>query len=173
MNEPNDHVQALQAIEGYLASHAERGDEVAKGLHAMLLKTLAPAMTRDDPAEYTPAPVAIEHWNSPRYGGDAAHLAGLTFSAVLVDELDNYGRLQVTVSDDNGHGDPKLAVALEVANIPGSTTPAAALLLYGEEEYLATIFRQPQGHLIVPMKPGLQILPSKLPDGQTGWLLRG
>jgi hypothetical protein len=129
MNEPNDPAQALQAIEGYLASHSERGDEVASGLHAMLLKTLATAMTPDDPAEHTPAPVAIEHWNSPRYGGDAAHLAGLTFSAVHVDELDDYGRLKVTVSDDNGLGDPKMAVAPEVANIPGSTSPAAALLL--------------------------------------------
>jgi hypothetical protein len=169
MNEPNNSAQTLQAIEGYLASHADRGDEAARALRAQLVELLTP----EDPSESLPAPVAIEHWNSPKYGGDAAHLAGVTFSAQLVDELDDYGRLQVTVSDDNGLGEPKMAVALEVANIPGSTTPAAALLLYGEEEYLATIFRQPQGHLIVPMKPGMQILPSKLPDGQTGWLLRG
>lgn len=161
MNEPNNNVQTLQAIEGYLASHADRGDEAARALRAQLVQLLTP----EDPSESLPAPVAIEHWNSPKYGGDADHLAGVTFSAELVDELKDYGRLMLMVSDDGSLGDEKMTIAFEVANVPGSKGASAALLLYDDDECTATLFRQPQGHLIVPMKPGVQILPSKLPDG--------
>ncbi len=117
------------------------------------------------------AHVVIEHWDSPRYGGGAQHHAGMTFTAELTDQREGGGRLMVSIADDNGEIDNQLTAAFEITDLPGSRAPVAVLMLYDGDEAVAKLIRQPNGHLVVPMKPGLQIVPTRLPNGDGGWMI--
>lgn len=115
--------------------------------------------------------VAIEHWASPRYGGDALEHAGMTFTAEVMDQRESGGRLLVSIADDNGEIDDRLDVAFEITDMTGSSASVAVLMLYDGEDAVAKMVKQPTGHLIVPMKPGVQIVRTRLPNGDDGWML--
>ncbi|MCK6433149.1 MAG: hypothetical protein L6Q68_08965 [Aquabacterium sp.] len=115
--------------------------------------------------------VAIEHWDSPLYGGTAVEHNGQTFCAEIVDRRRETGGLTVTIGDDNGHIDEQLSVAFEVTNLKGSRACVAAAMLYDGEEAVFKIVRQPGGHLLLPMKPGAQVISAVDAAGQGAWRL--
>lgn len=157
----------LKAIEGYLANKGEHGDDLALSLRIKLLE-LWPAL--NDDSKYLDQ-IEIEHWNSPRYGGDALDQAGQTFTAEVVDQREGHGQLSVTIADNNGDIDEHLHAAFEVTTLPGSTASVASLMLYDGEEFVARVVRSNAGHLVVPGKPGVRLEPSRLQDAQDCWLL--
>lgn len=163
-----DPILALKGIEGYLASKADHGDALARSLHEQFLKSfpqLAGAESLDQ--------VAIEHWNSPRYGGSSVQHAGQSFSAELIDQRLASGRMMVGIGDDNGHVDAQLSVAFEVTDLPGSSAAVATLMLYDGDELAARVVRRTDGYLLMPMRNGAHLTPTCLPGGHAGWLLRG
>lgn len=115
--------------------------------------------------------ISIEHWNSPRYGGTAVEHNGQTFCAEIVDRRRETGGLTITIGDDNGHIDEQLSVAFEVTNLEGSRACVAAAMLYDGEEAVFKIVRQPGAHLLLPMKPGAQVISIVDAAGQGAWRL--
>lgn len=115
--------------------------------------------------------VEIEHWGSPRYGGDAHQHAGMTFTAEVDDQRESGGRLMVSIADDNGDVDDRLDVAFEITDMAGSSATVAVMMLYDGDDAVAKLVKHPNGHLIVPMKPGVQIVASRLPNGDACWML--
>jgi len=115
--------------------------------------------------------VAIEHWGSPRYGGDAHQHAGMTFTAEVTDQRASGGRIMVSIADDNGEIDDRIDLAFEVTDLPGSRAAVAAMMVYDGDEAVAKMVKQPNGHLIVPMVPGMQILPTRMPNGDAAWVM--
>lgn len=111
----------------------------------------------------------IEHWNSPAYGGDGSQHQGVSFTAEVVDMRAGSGQLLVNIGDNNGDVDDVLCGAFEITTPPGSNAPA--LMVYTGDEVVARLFRQPNGHLIEIMRPGAQVVPTTLPNGERAWML--
>lgn len=118
-----------------------------------------------------PDRVDIEHWDSPAYGGDAEEHKGMTFPFEIIDMREGSGQLLVNIGDDNGEIDDLLSAAFEITTPPGSKAPAASLMVYGGEEVIVKLFRQPNGYLLEAQKPGVRIVDTMLSNGAKAWML--
>lgn len=117
--------------------------------------------------------VVVEHWESPRYGGDNQRVGGEPFKMEMVDHRTVSGQLLLNIAPVDGEVDDILSVAAEIASAPGGHDPVQALSLYMDSENVALrFFKQSNQVLIVPGNDSVQILPTRLPDGGHGWILR-
>jgi len=159
----NHHAAAQTFVEAHSAMH-----------YAELLAHKAAAAVPAPPEQAVPGVNArqIEHWDSPRYGGKNQAQAAQTFTAEIVDHREISGQLMVSIADNNAATDDILSVAFEVATIPGSSAPAATLMLYDGDECIARFVYCMSGHLIVPMRPGVHVEPTRLAGDQPAWRLR-
>lgn len=117
--------------------------------------------------------VEVEHWDSPRYGGDNVRAGGVPFTMELVDHRALTGQMLLNIAPVEGDLDDILSVAAEVSSAPGSNDAVQALSLYVDSDNVALrFFKQDDQVLIVPGDPSVRIYPTRLPDGGTGWIVR-
>lgn len=161
------HLATQSELVEVLAAYADRDhiNGVCEGVQALLKESgvgkLAPI--RDV--------LSVEHWNAPRYGGVANEHDGMCFTFEVIDMRAQSGQMIVNVSDDNSDIDDVLRAAFEITTPAGSKSAAAALMLHHQDELLAKLFPQHNGYLIEPMRPGLKVVDTKLPDGNQAWML--
>ncbi|ABM97168.1 hypothetical protein [Methylibium petroleiphilum] len=134
-------------------------------------ETEVKTMTAVTPNDITQ--VQVEHWESPKYGGDNERAGGEPFTMEMIDHRVVSGQLLVNLAPVDGDVDDMLSAAFEVASAPGSNDPVQAISLYMDSEHVALrLYKQGNQVLIVPGNAEVQLLPTRLPDGGHGWILR-
>ncbi len=114
--------------------------------------------------------VVVSHWNSHRYGGDDDRLSE-EFVMEVVDHRDSSGQMMVNLAPTSGQVDDVLGVAIEVDVLPGTTDPVQTVRLYmGGDDVSLNIFLR-NGKFIIEGGEGVEITPTRLDNGERGWIV--
>jgi hypothetical protein len=69
-------------------------------------------------------------------------------------------------------GDDIMSASFEIGNLPESRTQCQVLHLHADnEELILSVYKQGDAYILRP-EVGVSILPTKLPNGERGYVLR-
>lgn len=114
--------------------------------------------------------VAVEHWNSPRYGGDESGAGA--FVMEFDDMRESNGQAMVSLAPESGEMEDIMSVAIEVDNFPGTTDKVQKMILYmGGDDATMSVYLRNGRFFITPGDDSVSLRSAQLPDGQHGWVV--
>jgi hypothetical protein len=115
--------------------------------------------------------VAVHHWDSSIYAGqEVAGTIPANFLMEVTDRREGCGQYFVDVAAEDG--DDIMSASFEIGNLPESRTQCQVLHLHADnEELILSVYKQGDAYILRP-EVGVSILPTKLPNGERGYVLR-
>lgn len=117
--------------------------------------------------------VAIEHWNSPRYGGDVELTSSRVYECEIDDRRCTTGQVILTITAESGHIEDYMDVLAEVNTLPGTDTAVPCLHVAFDASNLAfSVYQNGLGKLMLRPETDVKLLPTQLPTGETVFIVQ-